>query len=185
MIEFPPIPSWDALHPLVVHFPIALLLVAPLFVLIGMLVRPERGRLFLIAALILMACGTVATFVAVASGEAAGKLAERNAAVDAVLEHHEELAETSRAVFAALTLAFAAVLFGPRLLRRELGRGVALGMLSAFLVAYVAGAVLLANTAHNGGRLVHELGVTAGIAPGQPLPAVAARDGDRGGDRDD
>ena len=35
MIEFPPIPSWDGLHPLIVHFPIALLLVAPLLVVLG------------------------------------------------------------------------------------------------------------------------------------------------------
>lgn len=172
MIEFPPIPSWDALHPLVVHFPIALLLMAPLFIVVGMFVRAERRPAFLVAALILMVCGTVATFVAVASGEAAGRLAERNAAVDTVLERHEELGETSRAVFATLTLAFAAVLFGPRLLRRELGRGAALAVLSAFLVAYAAGAVLLANTAHNGGRLVHELGVTATMASTPTSPAL-------------
>lgn len=179
MIEFPPLPSWDALHPLVVHFPIALLLMAPLFVLIGMFVRAERRPAFLVAALILMACGTVATFVAVASGEAAGRLAERNAAVDTVLERHEELGETSRAVFAALTLAFAAVLFGPRVLRRELGSKATLAVLSAFLVAYAAGAVLLANTAHNGGRLVHELGVTATMAAAPASAVPGAETGDR------
>ncbi len=34
--SFPPFPSWDGLHPLIVHFPIALLLVAPLFVVLGL-----------------------------------------------------------------------------------------------------------------------------------------------------
>ena len=37
MIQTPPIPSWDGLHPLIIDFPIALLLVAPLLVLIGAL----------------------------------------------------------------------------------------------------------------------------------------------------
>ena len=36
MIQLPPIPGWYELHPLVVHFPIALLLIAPLFVLLGL-----------------------------------------------------------------------------------------------------------------------------------------------------
>ena len=42
---FPPVPSWDAMHPMVVHFPIALLLVAPLFVVMaaGACVARTRG----------------------------------------------------------------------------------------------------------------------------------------------
>ena len=28
MIDLPPVPTWDGLHPLIIHFPIALLLVA-------------------------------------------------------------------------------------------------------------------------------------------------------------
>ena len=59
MQALPPIPSWTELHPLVIHFPIALLLVAPLFIIIGMIVNPQKGRPFLIAALILMLLGTV------------------------------------------------------------------------------------------------------------------------------
>lgn len=38
-----------------------------------------------------------ATFVAVATGEAAGKLTERTPEIKAVLENHEELAETALA----------------------------------------------------------------------------------------
>ena len=43
----------------------------------------------------------------------------------------------------------------------------------AFLVLYSAGALLLVNTAHNGGRLVHEFGVRAMVAP-TPVDANAA-----------
>jgi uncharacterized membrane protein len=171
MVEFPPLPSWDGLHPLIVHFPIALLIVAPLFVVLGIVLR--RGRSFLWAALLLMVIGTAGTFVAISTGEAAGKLAERTPQINAVLEHHEELAERTRIGFAILTVIFAAILALPRLLRRQPGRPVAIVLPLVFLIGYGAGVVMLVNTAHNGGRLVHELGVQALVAP-SPAPADRA-----------
>jgi len=53
MFMFPPIPSWDAMHPLIVHFPIALLLVTPLLVIFG-IVLPKQARGLFIAALVVM-----------------------------------------------------------------------------------------------------------------------------------
>lgn len=159
----PPIPSWTELHPLVVHFPIALLLVAPLFIAAGILMNPSKGHPFLIAALALMLLGTAGTFLAVATGEAAGEVAQRTAAVNTVLQRHEDLAETTRIVFSVLTLIFAALLFLPRLLKREATIVSARILPLAFLLFYSAGAVILVNTAHNGGRLVHELGVHSGL----------------------
>jgi len=182
MIEFPPIPAWDALHPLIVHFPIALLLVAPLFVAIGGLLEvraPGRGRAYLVAALVLLALGTAATFVAVETGEAAGKLTDRTEALSAVLERHESLAETTRLVFSALTAILAAILLVPRAFRRELPPAATAGLLGAFIVSYSAGAVLLANTAHNGGRLVHELGARAAMAPASTVAALTAAGSDK------
>jgi uncharacterized membrane protein len=159
----PPIPSWTELHPLVIHFPIALLLVTPLFIVAGILMSPAKGRPFLIAALALMLLGTTGTFLAVATGEAAGEVAQRTPAVSAVLERHEDLAETTRIVFSVLTLIFGALLFLPRLMKREATVVSARILTLAFLLLYSAGAVILVNTAHNGGRLVHELDVHAGI----------------------
>ncbi|HET7748309.1 MAG TPA: DUF2231 domain-containing protein [Terriglobales bacterium] len=172
MIQFPPIPAWDALHPLIVHFPIALLLVAPLFIVIGALLQPEKGRVYLFSALILMALGTTAVFVALETGEAAAKLAERTPEINAVLEHHEQLAETTRIAFSVLTVIFAAIILLPRLLRRSPGWLAGRGLLLLFLVVYGAGTLLLVNTAHNGGRLVHEFGVKAMVEPGA-LPTAA------------
>ena len=40
MLQFPAIPSWDALHPLIIHFPIALLLIAPIFIIVGAVLAP-------------------------------------------------------------------------------------------------------------------------------------------------
>ncbi|HMM34152.1 MAG TPA: hypothetical protein PKA62_05380, partial [Thermoanaerobaculia bacterium] len=77
MIELPPMPSWDGLHPLIVHFPVALLLVAPVLVLLALVVRGHRRGL-LLAALALMVLGTAASWVAVSTVEAAGKLADRS-----------------------------------------------------------------------------------------------------------
>jgi uncharacterized membrane protein len=159
------IPNWAELHPLVIHFPIALLLVAPLFIIFGIIVNPQQGRPFLLTALSLIALGTLGTVLAVATGEAAADVAHRTATMSAVLERHQELAENTQDIFALLTVIFAAILFLPRLLKREITTAVARILPLAFLVFYGAGAVVLVNTAHNGGRLVHEYGIHAMLAP--------------------
>jgi len=175
LFSLPPLPTWDGLHPLVTHFPIALLLVAPLFVVLGLVRRPS-ARAFLLAALLLMVLGTTAIFVAVPTGEAAGRLAERTPLVNQVLERHEELAEATRVLFTALTAIFAVIVFGPVVLKKELERRSTLALHVAFLILYGAGAAVLTNTAHQGGQLVHALGVHA-LTPspeiGVPIAANA------------
>jgi uncharacterized membrane protein len=161
MLQFPPIPSWDALHPLIIHFPIALLLIAPIFIVIGAALTPAKGRSYLVAALVLLLVGTAAIFVAVETGEAAGKLAERAPGMEQVLHTHEGLAERTQAVFSVLSVIFLALLSVPWLLKRADTRLTTTILPLAFLVLYSAGALLLVNTAHNGGRLVHEFGVRA------------------------
>jgi uncharacterized membrane protein len=165
MQALPPIPDWTELHPLVIHFPIALLLVAPLFIVAGILMNPRKGRPYLVAALCLMILGTVGTVLAVLTGEAAAEVAHRTAAVSAVLERHQELAEITRDIFGLLSVIFAAILFVPRFLKRETTTAAARILPLAFLLFYGAGTVVLVNTAHNGGRLVHEFGVHAVLAP--------------------
>jgi uncharacterized membrane protein len=171
MIEFPPIPSWDALHPLIIHFPIALLLAVPFLIVAGALRPPERGRTIFYVALALMIAGTLGTFLAVASGEAAGRIAERTPQIDAVLEHHEQLAEAARIAFSVLTVVFAAILLIPVILKKTSNRLVSTVLPLAFLVLYGGGILLLTNTAHNGGRLVHEFGLRAAVKPSS-VPAV-------------
>ena len=168
MFSLPPIPSWQAIHPLLVHFPIALLLTAPLFIIIGALRRPGRGFPFLATALILIALGTAAVFLSASSGEAAGEIAEKMPQAEAVLDQHQDLAEITEIAFSALTLIFAAILFVPRLLKQAPNRAISTVLPLLFLVLYAAGALSLMNTAHQGGRLVHELGVTAQINSGAP-----------------
>ena len=172
----PPMPSWTGMHPLVVHFPIALLLVAPLLV-VAALVWKTLSRGLLVAALALMVTGTAFTWVAVSTGEAAGEQAERaGARIEAVVEQHEELAETTRNVFTLLTLVFATLVFAPSAMRRTLEIVPFTAVHAAFLVMYAGGALFLVNTAHQGGRIVHEFGVraemtTAQSAGGMVMPA--------------
>lgn len=159
----PPIPTWEGLHPVIIHFPIALFIVAPILILLGAFM-PNKGRPFLIAAFILMVIGAVATFVAVSTGEAAGELAEKITNAKAVLENHEELGEQTRTIFTALTVVFGMIVFVPMLFKKELGSKFMIPVYLVFLLFYGAGTVVLLNTAHEGGRLVHEFGVRATMA---------------------
>lgn len=178
----PSLPPAAGLHPLVVHFPIALLLVAPVLVVLSMVMKKHRLGLAG-AALALMLIGTAAAFVAVQTGNTAGELAERTPQVSATLERHEELAETTRAVFALLTFMFVVMFGAPLARRQEWSNGLYVALSAVFLVFYTGGAVALVNTAHLGGQLVHRLGVHAIVGPvadaAVSSPAVA------GGDHDD
>lgn len=157
---FPPIPAWDAVHPLVVHFPIALFFVAPLLLLVGLVLRRE-GRGFYVGALLLMMIGMIATWVAIETGEEAAELADRTPAVASAIERHEELAETTQVAFTTLTILFAAMLVVPVALKKPVKRTVSTVACVAFLVAYLVCTSFLARTAHAGGLLVHEHGVHA------------------------
>lgn len=173
----PPIPTWEGLHPIIVHFPIALLVVAPILIILGLIFH-SSGKVFMVSAFTLMLIGTIAAFISVATGEAAGETAERMAGVEAVLESHEELAESARNIFAALTAIFAAIVFVPMAFKRDLGRAAAIPLNLAFLLFYGAGTVVLLNAAHEGGRLVHEFGVRAMTTQNAQTSAPAIRKAD-------
>jgi uncharacterized membrane protein len=175
---FSPLPAWDGMHPLVVHFPIALLLTAPIFVILGMAIR--EGRVWSMGALLLMVLGTVGILVAMSTGEAAEEVVQVGGGAEATLERHEELAELARNLFIGLTLVFGAIVCGPKLLRERWTRTVSIVVQCVFLVAYLGSAAVLANAAHEGGRLVHEFGIHASRpSPGAEAPLDALTgDGD-------
>jgi uncharacterized membrane protein len=164
----PPWPGWTGLHPLIIHFPIALLLVAPLFVL-GAILRPRESSRFTVPALVLLVLGTAGAFVAVETGEAAAELVTRTDAVARVLERHSELAETARNIFALLTLVYAAIVVLPVGLRALARPAYAVAANGVFLVLLVAGNILIANVAHQGGMLVHGPGVQGVVPAGAPM----------------
>jgi len=169
----PPLPGWDGLHPLIVHFPIALLLVAPMFVIAALVFR-SMARAFLIAAFSLMVFGSIATWIAVGTGDSASDVAEharvsggQAAGAQAVIDQHEDLAQTTRTIFSVLTVLFGLVVFVPLAARRRFEGVAGATVTLAFLSLYTGGLVFLVNTAHQGGRLVHEFGVRATMTPVQ------------------
>ena len=117
MPHFPPMPSWDALHPLIIHFPIALLLLCPLFVLISAILRPAMSRPYMVASLIVLFLGTGSLFIAASTGEEAAELAERGGAMSAVLETHEHLASEAKIAFSILSAILMGIFLLPRFLK--------------------------------------------------------------------
>jgi uncharacterized membrane protein len=142
-----PWPGWDGLHPLVIHFPIALLIVAPLFVVLA-IILPKRGAGFGVSALVLLALGTIAAAVAVETGEAAAELVTPTEAITAAIAGHASQAEAVRNVFAVLTVLYALVLVVPRVVKRLATRTAVVVTQVVFLGLLLAGDLLLANTAH-------------------------------------
>ena len=173
MLQFPPLPSWDAMHPLIIHFPIVLLLLSPVFILIAAVLRPPKNRPYMTAALITLLLGTISLFLAASSGEEAAELADRAGGVNSVLAAHEALASTCEFVFAAYAAIFAGVYVWPYLRRREQTRLTSTVAPLVFLALYSVGLIYLVNTAHAGGRLVHEFGVHAMMPQGDRGPTQA------------
>lgn len=154
----PPIPKeWDAWHPLIVHFPIGLLLLAvPVLMILG-IVLPKSWRSFQVAALVIMLLGVGAAWVAVSTGKAAAGLTEQIP----TLKHHKELAETSAWSFSILSAIYAVMTIGPSFFKKPLKRWITVSASVVFLLVYLGFATVLARTAHLGGLLVHEYGIHA------------------------
>jgi len=151
------LPPWNAVHSLVVHFPIALLSVALVFVVLWMF-RPEAWRLFGMTALLLMLGGTIGATVATLTGEASADKVEDHLSAPAhdMLEEHSELGETTRNLFIALTVAYVIVLMMPRWVGRRLTPASMRLVILLYVAAYALACGVLARTGHAGGRLVHE-----------------------------
>jgi uncharacterized membrane protein len=162
MLSFPSLSSWQALHPALSHFPIVLLTVGPLLVVLALVARQQRRTLMLVA-LGLLAVGTVAVYLSASSGDEAKVTAPQTVEVTTAIERHEQLGSALRAVATAMTVLLSGILFGPGLLKKELGPRAFSVLAVVFLTLSLGCGLLVVGAAHSGGLLVHKLGVHAPI----------------------
>lgn len=161
-------PPWSHVHPLIVHFPIALLLVAPLLVALGLCLPGLRPGLH-IAALVLLVLGSLGALLAWASGEAAASLAQRTPELRAALDRHEQFAQFGTLLFGLLTLLFTLLGLLSRYRQPARPKGALLAWHLLWLAAAGAAMLVLAQAGHLGGHMVHDLGLhAAGPVPIAP-----------------
>lgn len=157
-------PPWNHIHPALVHFPVALLLVAPLLVVVGM-VWPSQRRGLHTGAMILLLLGFGGLVLALLSGQEVARYARATADLQAGVRDHELAAQWTLLLFALICPTFLALWAVPLLRRRALPRALDLGLLALWLMLALTGAAALARTAHLGGHLVHDLHTHAGAEP--------------------
>ena len=135
----------QSLHPLIVHFPIALLLTALLCDVLALaLRRPQIHRI----ALWNLCLGTVGAGAAVFTGLRAADVAKHSFEIWEIMERHERLGIT--------TLVLGVVIAGWRLVTRD---RLTPRVRTLTIVGMMVMAAVLGTGAYLGGRMVYEFGV--------------------------
>ena len=138
------------LHPLLVHFPIGLLLAAVGVDVMGWMLRCNRWLRHM--ATLLYVLGTLTTLAAYFTGRAAAQIVWLPGMAQAVVKEHWDWAFRTVWFFGLMTVIRLVVLW-PR--ARDPRRVV----IAALALAGLVGVVLLGETGDRGGRLVYQFGV--------------------------
>jgi uncharacterized membrane protein len=144
------------IHPMVVHFPIALLIVSVIFDLIAMRWRTKSFR---DASFYTLIAGLIGAAAAVLTGAWAEEVAEGKGIPESVLEIHETLGYATLALFIGL--------LGLRLLMR---RGVVREIPALYVTFGLIGVVVLLVTGYYGGVLVYDFGAGVNLPMSDSLP---------------
>lgn len=152
-------PDIGSLHPIVVHFAIALLVAG---VVLRWISLTRKLPFTSPAAVLLILAGTAAALVAVKSGDDAHGAAERIPGVRPVVHEHEEYGERARNVFLAVA---ALEIAGLVLTRRQVKRAGLVLLASAVMGA--VGLAFLYEAAEHGGELVYSYAGGVGTRTGE------------------
>lgn len=134
------------LHPLVVHFPIALLLTATVIEIVNLFLKKDYlGK----SSTVLFVVGVVTGIVSYISGDPAEEFAEQKwgDVIETTVELHETMALISLIIFGVIAVL---KLFGKKL---KLNTNLILALV---VILGIAGSSTLAYTGHLGGKMVYE-----------------------------
>ena len=132
------------LHPMLVHFPIALLIMSVAFDAAGTIWKRECFRE---GALWLLVCGLVGGIAAALAGDMAEDAAKQAGIAEALIENHETFALTTLGIFGILLL-----------WRVFLRNQFSLNTIKVYMVVAMIGLGTLSVAGHFGGNLVYEHG---------------------------
>jgi uncharacterized membrane protein len=132
------------LHPMVVHFPIALLIVGLIADIIGVAAKKE---FFTRAAFYLLVTGTIGVAAAYFSGESAGEGVIEAGSLKAALENHEDAAQVTLLAMGVVALIRIGLVYTKRL------TGI---MQWVSVLLFAVGVLTMVRTAHYGGQLVYK-----------------------------
>lgn len=114
-----------------------------------------------------MLLGTAGAYLAMETGEATAEMVDRTDAINAD-EAALRTGQTTCIVFTVLSVLWAVIMLASGPITRRIRAAGTLTLTIVFLAGYGTGMLMLANTGHLGGRLVHELGVRAAWLPPGP-----------------
>jgi len=141
-------------HPMVVHFPIVLLLGAAALRIISLFLVEEKKAFFKNTSRLSLYIGVITAWIAIYTGSLADGIVVRELCDPTVLEDHENAAFTLGYIFTAAVL-FDALDFIPRnkfsFLKKPFKEWIVIGLL-------LTGTVYLGYTAHLGASLVYQQG---------------------------
>lgn len=163
MVHLPMFPGWDGIHPLLIHFPLTLFFLVPVFGSMAALTKATVRRTFLVSSLVAMLLGTISIYVAFDAGESAATNNPIGEA-SAVMERHHELAGLARSSLTGATLLFSLTLLLCLSFHFSLGELTAVLPLGS-AIFYGFGLFWLVHTAYQGERLVHEFGIGGIVRP--------------------
>lgn len=144
------------LHPLIVHFPIALLILGAVIEIVNVVMKKESLNKF---GTLLIILGVISGFATLATGDGAEHFAENKwgDSVEGKIGPHEKFADISMFLFSAL--AIIKILFRHNIFKWSFLQSKALrGGLATVLIVLlsIAGAASIAETGHLGGKIVYD-----------------------------